>query len=296
MCCRVDKHAFGQRQVATIFTQLDQFKIVLEVDSSVHIDLGSLDRIYVATSSGKQVPLSVVAKIGSSVAPLTINHQGLFPAVTLSFNLAQGASLGDAVSAIQAAKARIGVPSSVQGSFQGTAQAFQDSLTTVPWLIFAAIIAVYIVLGVLYESLVHPVTILSTLPSAGVGALAALMLSGTPFDMMVLIGVILLIGIVKKNAIMMVDFALQAERGEHMSALASIRQACLLRFRPIMMTTLCAILGALPWRSVRDPARSCAGRLASSAACCCRRSSRSTRRRSSICCWSAFGPSFQRFD
>jgi hydrophobe/amphiphile efflux-1 (HAE1) family protein len=237
--------AFGQRQVATIFTQLDQFKIVLEVDPSVRLDGGALDRIYVATSSGQHVPLSAVAKVGSSVAPLAVNHQGLFPAVTLSFNLAPGGSLGEAVAAIKAAEARIGLPATVQTGFQGTAQAFQDSLTTVPLLILAAVIAVYIVLGVLYESMIHPVTILSTLPSAGVGALAALMLTGMPFDTMALIGVILLIGIVKKNAIMMVDFAIQAER-TGLSALEAIHQACLLRFRPIMMTTLCALLGALP--------------------------------------------------
>jgi HAE1 family hydrophobic/amphiphilic exporter-1/multidrug efflux pump len=237
--------AFGQRQVATIFTQLDQFKIVLEVDPSVRLDGGALDRIFVATSSGQQVPLSAVAKVGSSVAPLAVNHQGLFPAVTLSFNLAPGGSLGEAVAAIKAAETRIGLPATVQTGFQGTAQAFQDSLATVPLLILAAIIAVYIVLGILYESMIHPVTILSTLPSAGVGALAALMLMGMPFDTMALIGVILLIGIVKKNAIMMVDFAIQAER-TGLSALEAIHNACLLRFRPIMMTTLCALLGALP--------------------------------------------------
>jgi HAE1 family hydrophobic/amphiphilic exporter-1/multidrug efflux pump len=237
--------AFGQRQVATIFTQLDQFKIVLEVDPSVTLDGGALDRIYVATSSGQQVPLSAVAKVGSSVAPLAVNHQGLFPAVTLSFNLAPGGSLGEAVTAIKAAEAQIGLPATVQTGFQGTAQAFQDSLATVPLLILAAIIAVYIVLGVLYESMIHPLTILSTLPSAGVGALAALMLMGMPFDTMALIGVILLIGIVKKNAIMMVDFAIQAER-TGLSPLEAIHQACLLRFRPIMMTTSCALLGALP--------------------------------------------------
>jgi HAE1 family hydrophobic/amphiphilic exporter-1/multidrug efflux pump len=237
--------AFGQRQVATIFTQLDQFKIVLEVDPKFQLDGGALDRIYVATSSGQQIPLSAVAKVGSSVAPLAINHQGLFPAVTLSFNLAPGASLGEAVTAIKTAETRIGLPATVQTSFQGTAQAFQDSLSTMPLLILAAIIAVYIVLGILYESMMHPLTILSTLPSAGLGALAALMLSGMPLDTTALIGVILLIGIVKKNAIMMIDFAIQAGHSG-LCARGSIRQACLLRFRPIMMTTLCALLGALP--------------------------------------------------
>jgi hydrophobe/amphiphile efflux-1 (HAE1) family protein len=237
--------AFGQRQVATIFTQLDQFKIVLEVDPSVQLDERALDRIYVATSSGKQIPLSAVATIGSSVAPLAVNHQGLFPSVTLSFNLAPGVSLSEAITAIKNAETAIGLPATVQTGFQGTAQAFQDSLSTMPLLILAALIAVYIVLGILYESLIHPVTILSTLPSAGLGALAALMLLGMPFDTMALIGIILLIGIVKKNAIMMIDFAIQAER-TGLGALESIRQACLLRFRPIMMTTLCALLGALP--------------------------------------------------
>ena len=211
--------AFGQRQVATIFTQLDQFKIVLEVDPSVQLDDRALDRIYVATSSGQQIPLS--------------------------FNLAPGVSLSEAISAIKNAETGIGLPATVQTGFQGTAQAFQDSLSTMPLLILAALIAVYIVLGILYESLIHPLTILSTLPSAGVGALAALMLLGMPFDTMALIGIILLIGIVKENAIMMIDFAIQAER-TGLGALESIHQACLLRFRPIMMTTLCALLGALP--------------------------------------------------
>jgi HAE1 family hydrophobic/amphiphilic exporter-1/multidrug efflux pump len=237
--------AFGQRQVATIFTQLDQFKIVLEVDPSIRLDNGALDRIYVATASRQQIPLSAVAKVGSSVAPLAVNHQGLFPAVTLSFNLAPGVSLGESVSAIEAAKAAIHLPGTVQTGFQGAAQAFQESLGTIPLLILAAIVAVYIVLGVLYESVIHPITILSTLPSAGVGALAALMLAGMPFDTMALVGIILLIGIVKKNAIMMIDFAIQARR-TGLSAYEAIRHACLLRFRPIMMTTLCALLGALP--------------------------------------------------
>jgi HAE1 family hydrophobic/amphiphilic exporter-1/multidrug efflux pump len=238
--------AFGQRQVATIFTQLDQHKIVLEVDPRYRVDAGALDNIYIGNDHAKQIPLSTFARVGSSVAPLAINHQGLFPAVTLSFNLAPNVALGDAVAAVDAMKARIGLPGSVQTGFQGTAQAFQASLATQPMLIAAALVAVYIVLGVLYESFIHPLTILSTLPSAGVGALAALLLLGGQLDVMGLVGIILLIGIVKKNAIMMIDFALTAERQGGLSPRKSIIQACVLRFRPITMTTLCALLGALP--------------------------------------------------
>jgi HAE1 family hydrophobic/amphiphilic exporter-1/multidrug efflux pump len=237
--------AFGQRQVATIFTQLDQHKIVMEVDPKFKVDTGALDNLYIGNNAGKQIPLSTFAKVGASVAPLAINHQGLFPSVTLSFNLAPNVALGDAVAAVNTLKARIGMPATIQTGFQGTAQAFQASLATQPVLIVAALVAVYIVLGVLYESLVHPITILSTLPSAGVGALAALMLVGGQLDVMGLVGIILLIGIVKKNAIMMIDFALTAERGG-MSPRQAIIQACILRFRPITMTTLCALLGALP--------------------------------------------------
>jgi len=238
--------AFGQRQIATIFTQLDQFKIVLEVDPSFQLDTGALDQIYVGSTNGQQVPLSVFTKISTSVAPLVINHQGLFPSVTLSFNLAAGASLGDAVAAIESTQNRIGMPKTIQAGFQGTAQAFQASLASQPLLITAAIIAVYIVLGVLYESLIHPITILSTLPSAGVGALIALLSTGATLDIIALIGIILLIGIVKKNAIMMIDFALHVTRHDSKSPREAITQACLLRFRPIMMTTLCALLGAIP--------------------------------------------------
>ncbi|WP_345946920.1 efflux RND transporter permease subunit [Bradyrhizobium sp. 197] len=237
--------AFGQRQVATIFTQLDQHKIVMEVDPRFKVDTGALDNIYIGNNAGKQIPLSTFATVGTSVAPLAINHQGLFPSVTLSFNLAPNVALGDAVTAVNAMKTRIGMPATIQTGFQGTAQAFQASLATQPVLILAALVAVYIVLGVLYESLVHPITILSTLPSAGVGALAALILMGGQLDVMGLVGIILLIGIVKKNAIMMIDFALTAERGG-MSPRQAIIQACILRFRPITMTTLCALLGALP--------------------------------------------------
>jgi multidrug efflux pump subunit AcrB len=237
--------AFGQRQVATIFTQLDQHKIVMEVDPKFRVDTGALDNLYIGNNAGKQIPLSTFAKVGTSVAPLAINHQGLFPSVTLSFNLAPNVALGDAVTAVNTLKTRIGMPATIQTGFQGTAQAFQASLATQPVLIVAALVAVYIVLGVLYESMVHPITILSTLPSAGVGALAALMLMGGQLDVMGLVGIILLIGIVKKNAIMMIDFAVTAERGG-MSPRQAIIQACILRFRPITMTTLCALLGALP--------------------------------------------------
>jgi HAE1 family hydrophobic/amphiphilic exporter-1/multidrug efflux pump len=238
--------AFGQRQVATIFTQLTQYHVVLEVDPRFQLDTGALDRIYVRSDSRQQVPLSAFTRFGASAAPLVVSHQGLFPAVTLSFNLAPGTALGEAVTAIQEAQAKLGMPPTVTAGFQGTAQAFQVSLRSEPWLILAAIIAVYIVLGVLYESTLHPVTILSTLPSAGVGALAALLLVGGQLDLISLIGIILLIGIVKKNAIMMIDFALAAQREQGRSAAEAIFTAALLRFRPIMMTTMAALFGALP--------------------------------------------------
>jgi HAE1 family hydrophobic/amphiphilic exporter-1/multidrug efflux pump len=238
--------AFGQRQVATLFTQLDQFHIVLEVDPSFQLDTEALSRLYLSSSSGQLVPLSAFTHIARSVAPLTVNHQGQFPAVTLSFSLAPGVSLGDAVAAVAAARTYIGMPPSVHASFQGTAQAFQASLGSEPYLILAAILAVYIVLGILYESLVHPITILSTLPSAGVGALAALMLTGNDLNVMSLVGMILLIGIVKKNAIMMIDFAITAQKSSGRSAVEAIYEAAVLRFRPIMMTTLTALLGSVP--------------------------------------------------
>ena len=238
--------AFGQRQVATLFTQLDQFHIVLEVDPSFQLDTEALSRLYLRSSSGRLVPLSAFTHVGRSVAPLTMNHQGQFPAVTLSFSLAPGVALGKAVSAVEAARARIGMPPSVRASFQGTAEAFQASLGSEPYLILAAILAVYIVLGILYESLAHPITILSTLPSAGVGALAALMLTGNDLNVMSLVGMILLIGIVKKNAIMMIDFAIAAQKSSALPAAEAIYEAALLRFRPIMMTTLTALLGSLP--------------------------------------------------
>jgi HAE1 family hydrophobic/amphiphilic exporter-1/multidrug efflux pump len=238
--------AFGQRQVTTLFTQLDQFHIVLEVDPGFQLDTEALARIYIRSSSGQLVPLSAFTHIGRSVAPLALNHQGQFPAVTLSFGLAPGVSLSQAISAVNAAQARIGVPPSVHASFQGTAQAFQSSLSSEPYLILAAVIAVYIVLGILYESLTHPITILSTLPSAGVGALLALMATGNDLNVMSLVGMILLIGIVKKNAIMMIDFAIEAQKAPGVTAARAIREAALLRFRPIMMTTLTALLGSVP--------------------------------------------------
>lgn len=238
--------AFGQRQVSTIFTQLNQYHVVLEVDPKYQRSPDALKHIYVQTSSGAQTPLSAFTHFEPSTTPLTINHQGQFPVITLSFNLAPGVSLGDAVQAIKKAEQQIGLPASINASFQGTAQAFQSSLANEPFLILAALVTVYIVLGVLYESYIHPITILSTLPSAGVGALLALLICGTDFSVISLIGIILLIGIVKKNAIMMIDFALEAEREQGKSPEESIYQACLLRFRPIMMTTMAALFGGLP--------------------------------------------------
>ena len=238
--------AFGQRQVSTMFTQLNQYRVILEVMPEFQKNPEALQFIDVRSAGGGQVPLSVFTQVSETNAPLVISRQGQFPAVTLSFNLAPGNSLGDAVLAIERATERIGLPASIRGSFQGTAQAFQASLGNEPLLILAALVTVYIVLGVLYESYIHPLTILSTLPSAGVGALLALMLCRTEFSVIALIGVILLIGIVKKNAIMMIDFALEAERKEGKSPLDAIYEACLLRFRPIMMTTMAALLGALP--------------------------------------------------
>ena len=238
--------AFGQRLVSTIFTQLNQYHVVLEVDPRFQQNPDALKSIYVRSSNGTQVPLSTFTHFETQSAPLAINHQGQFPVVTLSFNLAPNASLGDAVQSIKKAEHDIELPISVHASFQGTAQAFQAALANEPLLILAAIVTVYIVLGVLYESYVHPVTILSTLPSAGVGAILALQICRTDLSVIALIGIILLIGIVKKNAIMMIDFALDAERKEGKSPVDAIYQACLLRFRPIMMTTMAALLGALP--------------------------------------------------
>jgi multidrug efflux pump len=238
--------AFGQRQVSTIYTQLNQYHVVLEVDPQFQKDPQSLDSIYVKSSTGVQVPLSAFSHLERTNATLAINHQGQFPVVTLSFNLAPGASLGEATKEIDAAEQAIQMPASIHTSFQGTAAAFRNSLSSEPLLILAAIITVYIVLGVLYESYIHPITILSTLPSAGVGALLALIITGNDLGVVSLIGIILLIGIVKKNAIMMIDFALEAERDEHKPPEEAIYQASLLRFRPIMMTTMAALFGGLP--------------------------------------------------
>ena len=238
--------AFGQRQVSTIFTQLNQYHVVLEVDPQFSQNPDSLKNIYVHSNSGMQVPLASFSHFQTSNTALAVNHQGQFPVVTLSFNLAPGVSLGEATQAIQQAEQDIHLPPSIHTSFQGTAAAFRNSLSSEPWLILAAIVTVYIVLGVLYESYIHPLTILSTLPSAGVGAILALLLTGNDLGVVGLIGIILLIGIVKKNAIMMIDFALEAERVEHKPPEEAIFQACLLRFRPIMMTTMAALLGGLP--------------------------------------------------
>jgi multidrug efflux pump len=238
--------AFGQRQVSTIFTQLNQYHVVLEVAPQFQRNPHALDQLYIRSSSGGEVPLSAFTHFEPGAAPLTVNHEGQFPAVTISFDLAPGYSLGDAVSAIDQARAQIGMPASIEASFQGTAAAFRASLTNEPLLILAALVTVYIVLGVLYESYIHPVTILSTLPSAGVGAILALMICGSDLNVIALIGIILLIGIVKKNAIMMIDFALDAQRKDGKPARAAIFQASLLRFRPIMMTTMAALLGGLP--------------------------------------------------
>ncbi|MBI3475130.1 MAG: multidrug efflux RND transporter permease subunit [Acidobacteria bacterium] len=238
--------AFGQRQVSTIFTQLNQYHVVLEVGPQFSQNPDSLKNIYVHASGGQQVPLASFSHFETTNTALAINHQGQFPVVTLSFNLAPGISLGEATKAIEEAEQKIQLPPSIHTSFQGTAAAFRNSLSSEPWLILAAIITVYIVLGVLYESYIHPVTILSTLPSAGVGAILALFLTRNDLGVVALIGIILLIGIVKKNAIMMIDFALEAERVEHKPPEEAIFQACLLRFRPIMMTTMAALLGGLP--------------------------------------------------
>jgi multidrug efflux pump len=238
--------AFGQRQVSTIFTQLNQYRVILEVKPEYQQAPDALRQLYVRSAAGDPVPLAALTRAEQTTAPLAISHQGQFPAVTVSFDLAPGYALGDAVNAIHAAEGDLGLPPTVRAEFVGTAQAFRESLATEPLLILAALLTVYIVLGVLYESYIHPVTILSTLPSAGVGALLALMLVGIEFSIIALIGIILLIGIVKKNAIMMIDFALEAERDEGLSTREAIYRACLLRFRPIMMTTLAALLGGLP--------------------------------------------------
>jgi multidrug efflux pump len=240
--------SFGQRIVSTIFTQTNQYRVILEVDPELQQSLSSLGSIYLpsSTAAGGQVPLSAISRVEEQTAPLQIDHLGQFPSTTVSFNLAPGASLGEAVDAIKAAEQEIGMPASMITVFQGAALAFQAALGNELMLIVAAILTMYIVLGVLYESFIHPITILSTLPSAGVGALLALMIDGSDLSVIAIIGIILLIGIVKKNAIMMVDFALDAERNEDKPPREAIYQACLLRFRPILMTTMAALFAALP--------------------------------------------------
>jgi len=259
--------AFGQREVSTMYTALNQYFVVMEVDPKYQRSPDALNGIFIkanpvagSTSAGAMaastgsttstggimVPLSTIAHYETQRTALQVNHQGQYPAITITFNLAPNVALGDAVTALEKAQADMGMPSTVHASFQGTAQAFQDSLRNEPYLILAALVAVYIVLGILYESLIHPLTILSTLPPAGVGAILALQLTGTELSIIALIGIILLIGIVKKNAIMMIDFALQAERDQGLPPVEAIYQACLLRFRPIMMTTMAAMLGGLP--------------------------------------------------
>jgi multidrug efflux pump len=238
--------AFGQRQISTIFAQANQYRVVLEADPSWLADPQSLLQLRVPGTGGAQVPLAAIAKIERTIAPLAVTHLAQFPSITLSFNLAPGASLGEAIDAIAQTEQDMGLPPTISGSYSGDAAEFQKSLASEPWLILAAVVVIYIVLGVLYESAIHPITILSTLPSAGIGALLALMLFGQDLSLVALVGIVLLMGIVKKNAIMMIDFAIDAERTQTMSPVDAIEQACLLRFRPIMMTTMAALLGALP--------------------------------------------------
>jgi len=238
--------AFGEREIATTYTQLNQYYVVMVVDPAFWQDPRALRNIYVSSSGGGMVPLSAFTHYAASTAPLAVNHSGVFPSVTYSFNLAPNVALGDAVNAINGAERQAGMPSTITGSFSGTAQAFSDSLANEPLLIAAAVAAVYVVLGILYESYIHPITILSTLPSAGVGALLALLITHTDLSVIALIGIILLIGIVKKNAIMMIDFALEVERRDHKSPRDAVFEACILRFRPIMMTTMAALLGGVP--------------------------------------------------
>ncbi|WP_025475964.1 efflux RND transporter permease subunit, partial [Yersinia pestis] len=239
-------NAFGQRLISTIYTQSNQYRVVLEHDVQATPGLAAFNDIRLTGIDGKGVPLSSIATIEERFGPLSINHLNQFPSATVSFNLAQGYSLGEAVAAVTLAEKEIQLPADITTRFQGSTLAFQAALGSTLWLIIAAIVAMYIVLGVLYESFIHPITILSTLPTAGVGALLALMLTGNELDVIAIIGIILLIGIVKKNAIMMIDFALAAERDQGMTPYDAIYQACLLRFRPILMTTLAALFGALP--------------------------------------------------
>jgi len=238
--------AFGQRQVSTMYSGLNQYHVVMEVDPQYQSTPDSLNGIFVKSTSGQMIPLSTIAHFERQRTSLTVNHQGQYPAITLVFNLAPNVALSQAVNAIERAEREMNMPSTVHTGFQGTAQVYQDSLKNQIWLVLAALTAVYIVLGILYESLIHPLTILSTLPPAGVGAILALMLTGTELNIIAMIGIILLIGIVKKNAILMIDFALQAEREDGLKPVDAIRQACLLRFRPIVMTTMAALFGGLP--------------------------------------------------
>jgi multidrug efflux pump len=239
-------NAFGQSVVSTIYTERNQYRVVMEVDPRYAQSPEALKDVYIRTPSGQQVPLSAVARYEFTNTPLSVNHQGQFAASTISFSLPEGVSLSTATAVINDTMARIGMPASIYGGFQGTARSFQTTLARQPWLILAAIVAMYLVLGILYESFVLPITILSTLPSAGVGALLALSAFGAEFSVIALIAVFLLIGLVKKNAIMMVDFAIHAERNEGKRPAEAILRACSLRFRPIMMTTMAALLGALP--------------------------------------------------
>jgi multidrug efflux pump subunit AcrB len=238
--------AFGQRQVSVIFTQLNQYRVVLEAAPAFQLEPQSLEKIFVKSTTGAMVPLSTIASLKTVAAPLTIQHQGQFPAVTLSFNLGEGSSLSKAVEAIETVKREIQMPQTISTEFTGSAAEFQASLSSTPWLLLAAIVVIYIVLGILYESYIHPITILSSLPSAGVGALLALLVARMDLNLVGIIGIILLIGIVKKNAILMIDFALETERDLGLPPEESIYKACLLRFRPILMTTAAALLGALP--------------------------------------------------
>src|SRR5581483_7398509 len=238
--------AFGQRFVSTMYKPLNQYHVVMEAELPFQQNPDAFKEMYVRSANGGEVPLSSFIHTESGIIPQNINHQGQFPAVTLTFNLAEGVALSQAVDAVKEVEREIRMPANIVGSFEGTAQAFQSALANQPWLILAALVTVYIVLGVLYESYIHPITILSTLPSAGVGALLALMITKSELNVIGIIGIILLIGIVKKNAIMMIDFALEAERREGKGPLEGIYQACLLRFRPIMMTTMAALLGGLP--------------------------------------------------
>ncbi|MGA3007155.1 MAG: efflux RND transporter permease subunit, partial [Opitutaceae bacterium] len=237
---------FGEREIATTYTPINQYYVVMEVAPEFWQNPGALNNVYVSSAGGGMVPLAAFSHFQPTTAPLAVNHTGVFPSVTISFNLASGVALGDAVAAITAAERKIGMPTTLTGSFGGTAQAFNASLANEPLLIAAAIAAVYVVLGILYESYIHPITILSTLPSAGVGALLALLVTHTSLTVIALVGILLLIGIVKKNAIMMIDFAIAVERNEQKSPKEAVFQACLLRFRPIMMTTMAALLGGLP--------------------------------------------------